>query len=738
MSTIMIAEKPLAAKAIAEALADKGTLKVNENEQKVRYYEFKRKGKRHIVVAAVGHLFTLKQKGKGWTYPVFDVEWIPSFEATRSAAFSKKYFDVIKQLVGNGNEYIVCTDYDDEGSVIGYNILRFLCNQKDAYRMKFSTMTKEELIQSYENPMKHMDAGQIESGLTRHYLDNMWGINLTRALTLSIKAAAKRFRILSTGRVQGPVLHMLAKHEKKIKAFRAKPFWEISAELQAGKNLLKALHSKDKIWDKKEADGIAKRAKAKDATVKDIKKKLMMQKPPVPYNTTAFLADVYRYFGYSPKQGLGIAETLYQAGIISYPRTNSQQLPPDINYKKIISDLAKQKSYSKETAFLLKRALKPAEGKSASAAHPAIYPTGVYKKMGEKQMKVYDLIVRRFLAVFGDPAKRESQNVKLDVNGEIFFLRGTKTIEAGWTALYGRYAGRDEILLPDMKAGDRLHVKGVLQAEKKTQPPARYSQGSVLKAMEQAGLGTQATRAQIMQILYDRGYLIGKSIEVTELGMQLSEILERNIPDVISEKLTRHFEEATAAVEQGKIKREKVLEEARARLTKIAMGFKKKEKQIGEELTKAVIATQDKQSILGTCNSCAGTLKVHKSWRTKKRFVGCSGYKKGCRVGFPLPREGTIMSLDKQCEECKTPMIQVNQQGRRPFRMCLDPNCVTKKDWLDKNRLKKAQIESRRASKIAEQLACKACNKQFLTKRALTLHGNMHKVKPEAKAILTK
>ena len=193
MSTIMIAEKPTAAKAIAEALADKGTLKVNENEQKVRYYEFKRKGKRHIVVAAVGHLFTLKQKGKGWTYPVFDVEWIPSFEATRSAAFSKKYFDVIKQLVGNGNEYIVCTDYDDEGSVIGYNILRFLCSQKDAYRMKFSTMTKEELIQSYENPMKHMDAGQIESGLTRHYLDNMWGINLTRALTLSIKAAAKRF-----------------------------------------------------------------------------------------------------------------------------------------------------------------------------------------------------------------------------------------------------------------------------------------------------------------------------------------------------------------------------------------------------------------------------------------------------------------------------------------------------------------------------------------------------------------
>src|SRR3989344_3432208 len=131
--TLIISEKPTAAKAIAEALADEKPKKIGD---KVFWYEFQRDGEPFVIVPAVGHLFTLKQKGKGWAYPVFDVEWIPSFEATRSAAFSKKYFDVIKQLVGNGNEYIVCTDYDDEGSVIGYNILRFLCNQKDAYRMK--------------------------------------------------------------------------------------------------------------------------------------------------------------------------------------------------------------------------------------------------------------------------------------------------------------------------------------------------------------------------------------------------------------------------------------------------------------------------------------------------------------------------------------------------------------------------------------------------------------------------
>ncbi len=733
MTVVMIAEKPSAAKSIAEALSDKGSLKTHENEQKVRYYEFKRDGKKHFAVAAVGHLFTLKQQGKGWTYPVFDAEWVPSFKATRTAMFSKKYFDVVEKVVKEGDEFIVCTDYDDEGSVIGYNILRFLCSRSDALRMKFSTMTKEELVQSYENPLKRLDFGQIESGLTRHYLDNMWGINLTRALTLSIKAAAKRFRILSTGRVQGPVLHMLAKHEKKILSFKAKPFWEITLEIQSGKNILKANHEKDKIWDKKEADDVLKKAKTKEAAVKDIKKKMMTQKPPVPYNTTAFLADVYRYFGYSPQQGLSIAESLYQAGIISYPRTNSQQLPADINYKKIISAIAKQNAYSKDAEFLLKKELKPNQGKAISAAHPAIYPTGVYKKLGDKQMKVYDLVVRRFLAVFGDAAKREFVNVTLDANGETFFLHGTKTVEAGWTALYGKYAAREEIILPDIRVGQKLQIKEVTQTEKKTQPPPRYSQGSVLKAMEQAGLGTQATRSQILQILYDRGYLIGKSIEVTELGMQLAEILEKNIPDVVSEKLTRHFEESTEAVQEGKMKREDVVEDARKRLVKISNDFKKKEKKIGEELTKAVIATQDKQSILGTCRECGGTLKVHKSWRTKKRFAGCTGYKKGCRTGFPLPREGTIMSLDKQCEECKTPMIQVNLQGRRPFRMCLDPNCPTKKDWLDKKKLKKVQAESRLASKRAQQLKCDICGKFFNSKRALTLHKKTHKVVVEAK-----
>src|SRR3989338_11393957 len=152
--------------------------------------------------------------------------------------------------------------------------------------------------------------------------------------------------------------------------------------------------------------------------------------------------------------------------------------------------------------------------------------------------------------------------------------------------------------------------------DKKTLPPARFSQGSVLKEMEKRGIGTKSTRAQILQILYNRGYLLGKSIEVTQLGMYLSDILEKYTPDVVSEKLTRHMEEMTDKIEVGKAKKDEELEEAKKRIEKICNDFRKKEAVIGKDLTTAVIATQDKQSKLGKCNSCGGTLKVHQNWRT--------------------------------------------------------------------------------------------------------------------------
>src|SRR3989338_10457130 len=201
--TLIISEKPSASKAIAEALSDGKPEKKQEEGSRAYWYEFENNGRKFVCVPAVGHLFTLKQTGKGWSYPAFDVDWVPSFKASHFAAFSEPYYRNIEKLSKEAGDVILATDYDDEGEVIGYNILRFILGRKDASRMRFSTMTKEELLESYAHPIK-INKNLVEAGYTRHYLDYMWGISLTRALTNAIKVANKRFRILSTGRIQGP------------------------------------------------------------------------------------------------------------------------------------------------------------------------------------------------------------------------------------------------------------------------------------------------------------------------------------------------------------------------------------------------------------------------------------------------------------------------------------------------------------------------------------------------------
>ena len=217
--------------------------------------------------------------------------------------------------------------------------------------------------------------------------------------------------------------------------------------------------------------------------------------------------------------------------------------------------------------------------------------------------------------------------------------------------------------------------------EKQTTPPPRYSQGSILKEMETRNLGTKATRPQILQILYDRGYIVGKSIEVTDIGINLINILEKHVPLIVSEELTRKLEKDCDLVLNGKKKREEVLNEAKKIVREICTEFKRKERDIGKALTAALISSHEKRSTLGTCPKCGGTLRVFVMRGKGTRFVGCENYKKGCNFSAPLPRSGTIIPTGKTCEHCNTPIIQVSRPGARPFRMCLDVQCPTKKDW---------------------------------------------------------
>ena len=361
---LIITEKPNAAKKIADALATGKTIKEMKNG--VAYYKITHKKKDIIVACAVGHLFSLAEKEKSFTYPVFDIEWKPTSDIDKKASFSKKYLNTIKALSKDAKEFTVACDYDIEGEVIGLNIIRHICKQKDARRMKFSTLLKDDLVKSYENVNPTLDWGLALAGETRHYMDWMYGINLSRALTLSLKKAGM-FKIMSTGRVQGPALKIIVDKEQEIKDFKSTPFWQLVLLIEKDEKTLEAMHKEDSFWDKKKAADIFNKCKGKPAIVSTINARDTPQKPPFPFDLGSLQTEAFRVFGISPKDTLALAQALYLDGLTSYPRTSSQKYPKDLDFKKIITQLAKQAAFKDQTQLLLKKKeLKPTEGKKGS------------------------------------------------------------------------------------------------------------------------------------------------------------------------------------------------------------------------------------------------------------------------------------------------------------------------------------------------------------------------------------
>jgi len=710
MAVMLICEKPDAAKKIAVALASK--VENVKSSQNVIYYKFEVNGKLHYAVPAVGHIFGLKDTSKqGWTYPIFDYDWFPTYEIDKDAEYSKRYFEALKEVASKCDEFIIATDLDEEGSVIGYNILRFICKTNKGHRMCFSTLTKEDIKKAYNSMLENVDINRVESGLTRHELDFLWGINLSRALTLSLKNAAKifKFQILSAGRVQTPMLHFLIEREREIAKFVPTPFWEIYAILDTNPELTLS-HIEEKFWDKNKAEEVLAKCKGKEAIVSELTKKAVKKASPNPFDLTSLQTEAYRYFKYSPKKTIEIAQKLYTAGHISYPRTSSQKLPPTIGYHEIITQLGKIKAYASLSSKLLSfKELKPNEGKKEDSAHPAIYPTteipnvenlskdelNLYDLivrrfmatfgLSKDELNLYDLIVRRFMATFGEPAIRETNTIIFDINGEKFKVTGSRTIEKNWMDFYGKYAKFEEIELPEMKKGEIYQVKKLEKLDKETQPPQRYSQGSIIKELESVNLGTKTTRALILQTLYDRGYIEGTSIKITAIGMKVGEALEKYVPDIVSEELTRNFEEETEKVFEGKIKREEVVNKAKIVLKKISEDFKKNETPLGRELEEALLETKDKQNLLGPCPVCGHKMRIAYSPKTKKYFAGCSGYP-DCKKAFPLPSSAKITYEGRECEFCKTSIIKVVRKGKKPFTMCLDPMCKSKENWGKKDK----------------------------------------------------
>ncbi len=590
MVELIITEKPSSAKKVALALG-KATQK---KHKKVSYYEVKR-GKSLIYVAsAVGHLYNLHQTTKGWNYPTYDIEWTASHEINKKQAYVKDYIDCIKKLAKKADDVTVACDYDVEGEVIGLNAMRFAANRKDAARMKFSTLTKKELETAYENKSKSINWGQALAGETRHKLDWIYGINISRALTACVKSAGS-FKIMSAGRVQGPSLKMLSDKEKEIQAFVPDPYWVLTANGTKGRSKIEALYETEKVFDKKVANKVYKETKdVKKGNVDSVEATQRKQAPPHPFDLTTLQTEAYRCFKFTPKRTLAIAQELYLAGVTSYPRTSSQKLDDKLGLKEILKQIAKQNEYATLANKVLSfKVLKPNNGKKDDPAHPAIYPTGqVPEKLEGATKKLYDLIVKRFLATFAQEATRETVTAKINVNTHHFVCKGTRTVDAQWHEFYAPYVKLDEVSIPEMKSGDEIKIKKVIIEEKETKPPRRFNQSSIIKELEKRNLGTKATRADILQRLFDRGYINGVQITVTDLGLETIKLLEKYMPEIVEEKLTADFEEQMEQVRAHKSEPDQIISKAQTHLTALLKGIKKKEVVIGKEIIDSIKETR--------------------------------------------------------------------------------------------------------------------------------------------------
>jgi len=685
--TLIVAEKPTAAERIAKAL-DKKNKPQKRKERGVPYFVAER-DRKIVVVPALGHLYTVTQEGRKSRYPVFNFKWAPRYLIEKGAKQTKVWIETISKLALDADVFIDACDYDIEGSLIGYTILNYACGKADvAKRMKYSTLTKAELEQAYEHPLPTLDFNLIEAGRARHEIDWLYGINLSRALTSAVKRVSGRYATLSTGRVQGPTLRFLVLRENAIACFVPTPYWTITAEVEIQDKIYEAEYEKKTIENKIEAEAIVAACKGKTGNIAKIEKKTFRQNPPVPFDLGTLQSEAYRLFGYNPRRTANLAERLYLDALISYPRTSSQKLPPTINYKSILAGLRKESGYRKLTSELLGlEKLKPKEGKKEDPAHPAVYPTGNLpeRKLSAPERKLWDLIVRRFMAVFGNPATKQSMKTEIDVNGHRFFLLGRRILKEGWMRFYKPYVRFDEVLLPDLKEGDKVKVEKIILEDKFTKPPPCYNPSSILKKMEKEGIGTKATRADIIQTLYNRKYIVEESIKVTELGQSVTEILQKHASTVTSVKLTHELEARMQRIQNNEEKREKVLAEVIERLKPVLEKLKSQEETIGQALSEAVRQARLQERIIGDCPSCeTGKLMILRSRKTGKRFVGCTNYfKNGCTTSFPLPQLGTVKPTGRNCSACGWPTVIVVRKGKRPWNLCLNPTCP-KKEWRKK------------------------------------------------------
>lgn len=642
---LIITEKHNTAKRIASILSKKVE---SRKKGKINYYVFDNT----IVIGLRGHIVSpdFPESFRDWK----KVDLRELIDAPIiTIPTEKEIVSFLEELAPRVEEVIIATDYDREGELIGVEALEIIRRINPAVRFrraKYSAITSKEIREAFSK-LQEVDFNLASAARSRQIIDLVWGAVLTRFLSLSAKRYGKSF--LSAGRVQSPTLRLLVDREKEIENFRPTPYWEIYADFHEG---FTAKHLRGRFENKNEAEEILKKL-GKRGEVISVERSRRIERPPAPFDTTSFLASASS-IGLSASRAMQIAEDLYTSGYISYPRTDNTVYPSSIDLREILRELTKTEFRGYAEEILRKKEIRATRGRKETTDHPPIHPVSSASREELKgdHWKVYELVVRRFLATLSDDAIWDIMKVKIDINGELFGVTGRRIVSEGWLKCYP-YSQKNESILPELKEGDSLRIKEIRLEEKKTEPPQRYGQGRLIKLMERLGLGTKSTRHEIISKIYSRGYVHGNPLRPTKTGVLVVEMLKKYAEVITKPEMTRMLEEEMDRIAEGKKTEKEVIEESKEILRKVIDLLYSRKEEISDSMNRGL----SEEKVFGECPECGSNLVIKKG--KKGRFVGCEGYPE-CRFTLPLPPSGRIVMTKEICERHRIKKIKIiNKKG---------------------------------------------------------------------------
>ncbi|WP_136687116.1 DNA topoisomerase I [Halorhabdus amylolytica] len=644
---LIVTEKDNAARRIAEILS--GDSASAERRNGVNVYRWG--GQR--VVGLSGHVVGVDfpPEYSEWR----DVEPVELIDAdVVTTPTRENIVATLRSLARKADEVVIATDYDREGELIGKEAYELIREETDTRveRVRFSSITEREVKEAFENP-DEIDFDLAAAGEARQIVDLIWGAALTRFLSLSAKQLGNDF--ISVGRVQSPTLKLIVDREREIEAFDPDDYWEIVADLAKNGQGFEAQYFYDddgseaeRIWEESTAEAAyADLSESRVATVTEVRRRTRTDDPPAPFNTTAFISAASS-LGYSAQRAMSLAEELYTDGYLTYPRTDNTVYPDDLDPAELLGAFEGSYEFGDDAESLLAQAeIDPTRGETESTDHPPIHPTGELPdrdEIGADAWEIYELVVRRFFATVAEPATWAHLRVVADASGRSLKANGKRLLEEGYHAVYP-YSSAGETVVPEVSEGDELSIEDVELEAKQTQPPRRYGQSRLIQHMEEMGIGTKATRHNIVEKLYDRGYVENDPPRPTKLAEAVVTAAEEYADHVVSEEMTAQLETDMTAITEGEATLEEVTEESREMLGEIFEELRASREEIGEFLQESLKADRT----LGPCPECGEDLLIRRS-RQGSYFVGCDGFPE-CRFTLPLPSSGEPQVMDETCEE---------------------------------------------------------------------------------------